>query len=251
MNKYLVGEAYLFFLRNHKDVASVLLFHAELADNIVLDEPEAPNPRHYSTFLASRPQKLETKAISLLIELQKAFPTLRCHIVHLSAASALPMIREARSMGVRLTVETCFHYLCLSAEDIPDGHAEFKCCPPVRDTSNRDLLWDALIDGSIDCVVSDHSPCTLELKSLETGDIMAAWGGISTLGLGLSLLWTEGRKRGVKMGQIVDWMSSKTAEHAGLQRSKGSLKVGCDGDLVLWDEEAEFEVSLLSPMIVL
>lgn len=224
-----------------------MLFHAELADNIVVDEPEAPNFRHYSTFLASRPQKLETKAISLVIELQKAFPTLRCHIVHLSAASALPMIREARSMGVRLTVETCFHYLCLTAEDIPDGHAEFKCCPPVRGTTNRDQLWDALIDGSIDCVVSDHSPCTLELKSLETGDIMAAWGGISTLGLGLSLLWTEGRKRGVTVGQIVNWMSSKTAEHAGLQRSKGSLKVGWDGDLVLWDEEAEFEVSFFYP----
>jgi len=230
-------------MKDLEDASSVLLFHAELGDDTVLDEPEAPDSRQYSTFLASRPQKLETKAISLVIELQKAFPTLRCHIVHLSAASALPMIREARSMGCQLTVETCFHYLCLSAEDIPDGHAEFKCCPPVRETTNRDKLWDALIDGCIDCVVSDHSPCTLELKSLEAGDIMTAWGGISTLGLGLSLLWTEGRKRGVSVGQIVNWMSGKTAEHAGLHSSKGSLKVGWDGDLVLWDEDAEFEVT--------
>jgi allantoinase len=222
-----------------------LLFHAELGDDFILNELKAPDSRQYSYFLASRPQTLETKAISLVIELQNAFPTLRCHIVHLSAASALPMIREARSIGSRLTVETCFHYLCLSAEDIPDGHAEFKCCPPVRETTNRDKLWDALIDGTIDCVVSDHSPCTLELKSLEAGDIMAAWGGISTLGLGLSLLWTEGRKRGVTVGQIVNWTSKKTAEHAGLQSSKGSIKVGWDGDLVLWDEEAEFEVSVL------
>lgn len=221
-----------------------MLFHAELGDD-VLDEPETSDPRQYSTFLASRPQKLETKAISLVIELQKTFPNLRCHIVHLSAASALPMIREARSMGVRLTVETCFHYLCLSAEDIPDGQAEFKCCPPVREATNRDRLWDALIDGSIDCVVSDHSPCTLDLKSLETGNVMTAWGGISTLGLGLSLLWTEGRKRGVTLGQIVNWMSKKTAEHAGLQNSKGLLKVGWDGDLVLWDDETEFEASVI------
>jgi len=239
-----VGEAYLrSAMKDLEDASSVLLFHAELGDDVVLDEPEIPDSRQYSTFLASRPQKLETNAISLVIELQKAFPNLRCHIVHLSAASALPMIREARSMGVRLTVETCFHYLCLSAEDIPDGQAEFKCCPPVREATNRDRLWDALIDGSIDCVVSDHSPCTLDLKSLETGNVMTAWGGISTLGLGLSLLWTEGRKRGVTLGQIVNWMSKKTAEHAGLQNSKGSLKVGWDGDLVLWDDEAEFEVT--------
>lgn len=152
------------------------------------------------------------------------------------------MIREAKAAGLPLTVETCFHYLCLAAEDIPDGHTEFKCCPPVRESVNRDKLWEALKDGTIDCVVSDHSPCVLELKNLQSGDIMSAWGGISTLGFGLSLLWTEGRKRGASLGQVVDWMSKKNASHAGLGDVKGQLKVGYDGDFVLWDEKAEYKV---------
>lgn len=155
------------------------------------------------------------------------------------------MIEEAKASGLPLTVETCFHYLCLAAEDIPDGQAEFKCCPPVRESSNRDKLWEALRNGTIDCVVSDHSPCVVELKNIPGGDLMSAWGGISTLGFGLSLLWTEGRKRGFDLGQVVDWMGKKTAEHAGLADSKGQLKIGLDGDFVLWDPDAEHEVCLL------
>ena len=147
---------------------------------------------------------------------------------------------------MKLTVETCFHYLSLSANDIPDGRPEFKCCPPIRNESNRDQLWKALLDGDIDCVVSDHSPCVIELKKVEEGDIMAAWGGINSLGLGLSLLWTEGRKpeRGATLSQIVNWMSKRTAEHAGLDAVKGSLGVGLDGDFVIWDAEAEIKGSI-------
>lgn len=175
---------------------------------------------------------------------QQQFPSLRCHIVHLSAASALPLIRAAKSAGMKLTVETCFHYLCLSADEIPDGHPQFKCCPPIREQANKELLWQALKDGTLDCVVSDHSPCVAELKNMDEGDIMNAWGGISTLGLGLSLLWTEGSKRGVSISQIIKWTSVKTAEHAGLSHSKGQLKVGYDADLVIWDSEAEYKVCL-------
>jgi allantoinase len=151
-----------------------------------------------------------------------------------------------RSAGAKLTVETCFHYLCLSADDIPRGHPEFKCCPPIREAANRDLLWDGLKEGLIDCVVSDHSPCVAELKMLDEGDIMNAWGGISTLGLGLSLLWTEGTKRGVNITQISNWTSARTATHAGLDHLKGQLKVGLDGDFIIWDPEAEFTVRLSS-----
>lgn len=149
-------------------------------------------------------------------------------------------------------METCFHYLCLSANDIPNGHPEFKCCPPIRNESNRNQLWKALLDGDIDCVVSDHSPCVIELKKVEEGDIMTAWGGINSLGLGLSLLWTEGRKpeRGATLSQIVHWMSKRTAEHAGLDTVKGSLAVGLDGDFVIWDAEAEFQGSIGSGLIV-
>jgi allantoinase len=139
-------------------------------------------------------------------------------------------------------VETCFHYLCLSSEDIPNGRPEFKCCPPVREQWNRELLWAALRDGVIDCVVSDHSPCLAELKRLDEGDIMGAWGGISTLGLGLSLLWTEGRDRGCSLNQIVDWTSARSAKHAGLDGVKGQLGVGYDADLIVWDPDARWTV---------
>ncbi|KAJ7770219.1 allantoinase [Mycena maculata] len=230
-------------MENIQHSSTVLLFHAEF-DSSPADPPQPAEPSTmYQTFLASRPQKLETDAISLIIQLQRSYPSLRCHIVHLSAASALPLIRAAKSSGVNLTVETCFHYLCLSANDIPSGHPEFKCCPPIRENVNRELLWDALLDGSIDCVVSDHSPCITELKKMDEGDIMGAWGGISTLGLGLSLLWTEGSKRGVTLAQVIDWISKKTAEHAGLGEVKGQLKVGYDGDFVIWDPSAEFTVT--------
>lgn len=230
-----------FSLTHSQRASSVLLFHAELDSNV--PAPDKADPRHYDTFLHSRPQKFESDAISLVYKLQRTYPQLRTHIVHLSAASALPIIREAKSLGLPLTVETCFHYLCLNAENIPDGHTEFKCCPPVREESNRDGLWDALKEGAIDCVVSDHSPCVVDLKNPDSGDIMSAWGGISTLGLGLSLLWTEAKKREVSLKRVVDWMSKKTAEHAGLGESKGQLKLGNDGDFALWDPEASFEVS--------
>ncbi|KAK1218499.1 Allantoinase [Marasmius sp. AFHP31] len=222
--------------------STTLLFHAELETS--------PNPLEvgsdyssYKTFLQSRPQELEFNAISLITKLQKSYPSLRCHIVHLSAASALPIIRAARASGANLTVETCFHYLCLSSDDIPSGRPEFKCCPPIRETDNRDQLWAALKEGVIDCIVSDHSPCVAELKLLDKGDIMGAWGGISSLGIGLSLLWTEGRKRGVTLGDIVKWTSLNTAKHAGVETTKGRLAPGYDGDIVFWDPDAETEVS--------
>jgi len=229
-----------------QDTSSALLFHAELDDgghNSNTETTGPPDRTCYATFLDSRPPKLETDAISLVIRLQKKFPNLRCHIVHLSASSALPLIREAKSAGLKLTAETCFHYLCLTAQMIPSGRPEFKCCPPIRDSLNRDLLWDALREGTIDCVVSDHSPCVAELKNLDKGDFMSAWGGISTLGLGLSLLWTEGRKRGISIRQMIDWTSTRSAAHAGLSDIKGQLKAGFDGDFILWNPNATFKVT--------
>lgn len=222
-----------------------------MAEPATVEPEDTPDPTLYSTFLDSRPEKLETDAISLITALQKVYPALRCHIVHLSASSALPLIRAARASGLNLTVETCFHYLCLSANDVPSGRPEFKCCPPIRESNNRDLLWDGLKEGLIDFVVSDHSPCVTELKMLDEGDIMSAWGGISTLGLGLSLLWTEGVKRGIGIGEIIEWTSKKTAEHAGLGHLKGQLKVGLDGDFIIWDPDAELPVrsSFLASLI--
>lgn len=223
-----------------KNDSTVLAFHAEL--DTPTDAKDL-DPTLYSTFLSSRPQKMETDAITLVTALQRDFPQLRCHIVHLSASSALPIIREAKASGLKLTVETCFHYLCLWAGDIHDRDElpKYKCCPPIREDSNREELWDALRDGTIDFVVSDHSPC---VKMLKDKDIMSAWGGISTLGLGLSLLWTEGGKRGISLGTILKWTCEATAKHAGLD-SKGALRVGADADLVFWNPDTEFRVRVI------
>jgi allantoinase len=226
-----------------QDKESVLLFHAEVDDHPT-PIANSEDPTVYSTFLNSRPERFEVDAISQIIDLQKEFPTLRCHIVHLSAARALPIIRSAKAAGHKLTVETCFHYLCLASDSIPDGRPEFKCCPPIRDAANREALWAALLDGTIDCVVSDHSPCVAELKKLDQGDIMGAWGGISTLGFGLSLLCMEGRKRNVPIGTILRWISENTASHAGLGDRKGKIAVGYDADLIIWDPDVQYTVRL-------
>lgn len=220
-----------------------MLFHAELDSGTQLEDPHEGHPSHYATFLNSRPSKWEVDAIQLVANLQRQYPSLRCHIVHLSAADALPIVREAKAAGLKLTAETCFHYLCLSDVDIPAGRPEFKCCPPIRDQHNRDKLWEALQDGTLDFVVSDHSPCVASLKAFESGDFMKAWGGIGTLGLGLSLLWTEGKKRGISLAKIVQWTSVNTSKHVGLDESKGAIREGFDADFAIFDPAASFEVS--------
>nr|CAG8535509.1 12072_t:CDS:2 [Entrophospora candida] len=176
-------------------------------------------------FLESRPSSLEIDAISFVIELTKEYnKSVRTHIVHLSASDALDAITKAKLVdGLPITVETCFHYLCLSAEEIPAGRTEFKCCPPIRDDKNRDKLWKALVDGVIDCIVSDHSPCTSNLKE---GGFGKAWGGISTLQFGLPVLWTEAKKRNLSsFNNLVNWLSRNPAKLVGLNDRKGEIKI--------------------------
>jgi len=220
---------------------TVFMFHAEL-DNASPNNHTHLPPTEYSTFLTSRPEEMEYEAIKLIISLQRSHPNLRCHIVHLSASSALPLIRQAKSEGINLTVETTFHYLSLTAENIPHGRPEFKCCPPIRDERNRELLWEAVKDGTIDFVVSDHSPCVASLKKLEEGNIMEAWGGISGLGLGLHLLWEEGLRRGLSVGQISRLLSENPAKHAGLEGIKGCIAPGYDADFVIWNPDGKTEI---------
>lgn len=225
-----------------QDTGALILFHAELGHQSISAPPDA-NASDYSTFLASRPPTLETDALHLILKLARGYPSLRFHIVHLSASEALPEIREARKQGVRnLTVETCFHYLTLRAEEIPSNATQFKCCPPIRDEQNRQHLLDAVVDGTIDYVVSDHSPCVAELKR---GDFMTSWGGVSGLGLGLPLLWTELGARWSLQG-IIAALSSKQAKQVGLEARKGELVVGADADFVVFDPQAEFQVTLVS-----
>jgi allantoinase len=191
---------------------------------------------------------MEEDAISLVARLSATYPKLRTHIVHLSASSALPILEEAReTQKLPLSVETCIHYLTLSAEDVPEGRTDFKCCPPIRDNSNREELWKALQAGKIDFVVSDHSPCVAELKRLPTGDFMSAWGGIGGLGLGLPLMYTEACKRGIKLSELLQWMASKPAKQVGLEKQKGSLVVGADAAFVIFNANKKYTVSKPSP----
>jgi allantoinase len=169
----------------------------------------------------------------------------RCpvHIVHLSAADALPVIRSAKAEGLPFTVETCPHYLTFAAEDIPDGATQFKCCPPVRSRENREALWAAIADGTIDMVVSDHSPCTPHLKLLEQGDFLDAWGGIAALQFGVAVMWTDLRSRGFDLEMLVRLMCERPAGLAGLHGQKGRIATGYDADITVFDPEGEFTVT--------
>ncbi|MFN2577879.1 MAG: allantoinase AllB [Pyrinomonadaceae bacterium] len=196
----------------------------------------------YETFLRSRPAEAENQAVQLMIKLSRKTGC-RIHIVHHSSAEALPMIRKAKSLGLPITVETCPHYLHFAAEYIPDGATEFKCCPPIRERENREQLWEALRDGTIDFVVSDHSPCPPGMKLRAERDFMNAWGGISSLQLRLPIMWTDARPRGFTMNRFAEWLCAGPARQVGMDHLKGSIKPGADADIVIWNPDAEFRVT--------
>lgn len=219
-------------------VDTLFVVHAEDPDHL---RPHASSAA-YTDFLASRPQEAEHAAVATAIAVARRTGR-RVHILHLSAASALPLIAQARADGIRVTAETCPHYLTLDPALIPDGATEFKCCPPIRDAENADRLWEALADGLITCVVSDHSPCTPDLKRRDTGDFAAAWGGIASVQLGLPVIWTAARDRGHSLADVVKWMARRPADLVGL-RNKGRIEVGADADLVAFDPDEEFVVDV-------
>ena len=216
----------------------LLIVHAE--DPGVLDAHANEGGADYHRFVESRPDAAETTAIERVIAGVRRTGA-RAHILHLSSAAALPALRAARAEGLRITVETCPHYLTISEEQIGDGATQFKCCPPIRDDANRDALWQALLDGDIDLVVTDHSPSTAELKYAHGGDFALAWGGIAGLQLGLAAVWTEAAQRGIPLERVLGWMSAATARFAALE-SKGRIAVGADADLVVFAPDATFTV---------
>ncbi|MFG2894869.1 allantoinase AllB [Streptomyces sp. NPDC048248] len=213
----------------------LLIVHAE--DPGHLDAAPEPHGPKYADFLASRPRVSEDDAIAGLIALAKRLDA-RVHVLHLSSSDALPLIAAAKAEGVKITVESCPHFLTLTAEEIPDGATEFKCCPPIRESANQDALWQGLADGTIDCIVSDHSPSTADLK---TADFGAAWGGISSLQLGLPAIWTAARERGHTLDDVVRWMATAPAALVGLGH-KGAIEPGRDADFAVLAPEETFTV---------
>jgi len=220
-------------------VDGLMVIHAE--DAHVIDESVRAGSRDYQEFLASRPKGAENTAIAQVIREARRTGA-RVHVLHLSSGDALEMIKEAKADGVRISVETCPHYLSLTAEEVADGATQFKCCPPIRERANQDELWEGLLSGVIDQVVSDHSPCTPDLKRFDEGDFQSAWGGISSLQLGLSILWSAGSARGATLTDIANWMSAAPARLVGLHQ-KGAIEVGKDADLLEFQPAKEFTVT--------
>lgn len=271
---------------------TTLMFHAEMIPPItdsVGDDVQVSLPplaptgalTSYNTFLDSRPPAFETYAIEEILSLAHLAPDLQLHIVHLSAIEAIPLLRAAKERGIKITAETCFHYLALAAEEVADGDTRHKCCPPIRNSINRDGLWSELShpESVIQTVVSDHSPCTPELKLLpehlgqgccagtkgvngeimsreeaenkERGDFFASWGGISSVGLGLPILWTEGTSRSKSKSptsypltilDVIRLCAVNTSKQVGLSHKKGALRPGMDADVCIFDDEAEWVV---------
>jgi allantoinase len=226
-------------------LGAMLIVHAEVPGPIenacCQTSDDGQSARSYESFLRSRPRAAENEAVELMLRLGRETGC-RIHVVHHSSADALEVLRAAKASGALLTVETCPHYLHFAAENIRDGATEFKCCPPIRERENREQLWQALRDGTIDMVVSDHSPCPPEMKAREEGDFMKAWGGISSLQLRLPVMWTECSARGFDLNQLAEWLCAAPARQVGL-RQKGSISMGRDADIVIWNPEREFRVA--------
>jgi allantoinase len=224
------------------DAGVPLLVHAELEGPIAAaaETVLAMAPYRYLTYLRSRPPSAEDQAIAMLVGLARGRRA-HVHVVHCASAGSLALLAAARQEGVPIGAETCPHYLHFTAEEVPDRATEYKCAPPIREAENRERLWSGIEGGVLDMVVSDHSPCTPELKRRETGDFMAAWGGIASLQLTLPVMWSELRRRRLGLERLVAWMCRAPAELVGLER-KGGIARGYDADLVIWDPDARFTV---------
>ncbi|KAL1221754.1 Allantoinase [Cardamine amara subsp. amara] len=225
-----------------------LLVHAEVEKDLEIEDGSDNDPRSYLTYLKTRPTSWEEGAIRNLLSVTKntriggSAEGAHVHIVHLSdASSSLDMIKEAKGKGDSVTVETCPHYLAFSSEEIPKGDTRFKCSPPIRDSANREKLWEAMMEGDIDMLSSDHSPTKPELKLMSDGNFLKAWGGISSLQFVLPVTWSYGKKYGVTLEQVASWWSDRPSKLAGLH-SKGAITVGKHADIVIWEPEVEFDL---------
>ena len=216
-----------------------LLVHCELTDSI---NRVNHNNRSYANYLASRPAFWEDDAIALMIRLCEQF-NCRVHIVHVSSASSIIQIEQAKQKGLPLTAETAQHYLYFCAEEIKDGQTQFKCAPPIRNKANNNQLWKALQNGILDFVATDHSPATPDLKETTSGNFLKAWGGIASLQIALPVLWTAAKQRNIGVEHIAKWLSENPAKLIGLEHKKGRIEKGYDADLVIWNPDESFTVT--------
>ena len=237
---YLGYEGVKEVLAELAELDAVLIVHAE--DSRILAEAPQDITDQYATFLASRPRAAENTAIEQVLAAARETGA-RVHILHLSSAEALPAIRAAKQEGVKVTVETCPHYLTFASELIPDGATEYKCCPPLREDDNRRALWEGLKDGTIDHIASDHSPCTIDLKRKDTGDFGTAWGGIASVQLGLPAVWTAGEEFGIGLGDIARWFAANPCASFRVP-GKGAIAVGNDADFAVVAPEETFVVDV-------
>jgi allantoinase len=217
-----------------------LLVHCELSEE-VNGELSMVNTS-YKDYMASRPKEWEDKAIAMMIRLCEEF-NCRTHIVHLSSSNSIEQIAKTKQQGLQLTVETAQHYLYFNAEEIKDGQTQYKCAPPIREKANNDLLWQALKDGIIDFVATDHSPAPPDMKRLDDGDFMKAWGGIASIQFALPVLWTAAKKRNCSIVDMAKWLCSNPAKLIGKQSSIGQIAVGYKADLVVWNADKLFTVT--------
>ena len=237
---YLGYEGVKEVLAKLAELDAVLIVHAE--DSRILAEAPQDITDQYATFLASRPRAAENTAIEQVLAAARETGA-RVHILHLSSAEALPALRAAKQEGVKVTVETCPHYLTFASELIPDGATEYKCCPPLRENDNRKALWEGLKDGTIDHIASDHSPCTVDLKVKDTGDFGKAWGGVASVQLGLPAVWTAGEEFGIELSDIARWLAANPCASFRVP-GKGSIAVGNDADFAVVAPEETFVVDV-------
>jgi allantoinase len=218
-----------------------LLVHCELEGKLSSPSVLHQEPSSYAAYLASRPKEWEDNAIKLLIQLCEEF-RVKTHIVHLSSSNSIQQIQNAKEIGLPLTVETCPHYIVFNAEEIPDGETQYKCAPPIREKVNNELLWNAIEDGLIDFIVTDHSPAPPAIRELTSRNLLTAWGGIASLQFSLSAFWTEARKRNFTIEDISKLMSANVAKFLQLSTKKGSISIGYDADITIWNPESSYVV---------
>lgn len=216
-----------------------LLAHCEMYKKEV-ENQFSDFPNSYRYYLASRPKQWENDAVDLMINLCRKHHC-KTHIVHVSSAEALIKIQKAKEEGLPITAETCPHYIYFNAEDIPDANSLYKCAPPIREKENNDLLKDALVNGVLDFITTDHSPAPPAIKELESGNLQKAWGGIAGLQFLLPAAWTA-MKGKITLEKFIPLLTSHPAEFLNIENKKGTIAVGYAADLVLWNPDQKFEV---------